>query len=259
MALNFTGANTEKVNFGNALAANNLNPLTYVAWIYPTATSGNFFICSKAGASFSAEKWLIVIDGELAWEYQRATEYAAVWSASTPIVTNQWQQVVLTWNGSSNPSLYHGNLTTRTPIAEVGSYGTRSGGSGAVADDSGNPVTVGNIASAADESWSFQGRIACVMWFNRVLTLGEMRDLQYRPRRLPGTAFYTHLGFPGTTCPEWSGGGYSAASFIGSPTNAPHAPFAPLLDYRGGWQGNYAPSPAGVGSPGDFFGALPVM
>jgi len=48
------------------------------------------------------------------------------------------------------------------------------------------------------------------MYFDRALSLGEIRSLQFHPRVLSGCVLYSHYGFNGTgTQPDWSGKGNS--------------------------------------------------
>lgn len=196
MSLTFGGATSDRVNHGAGSSHANLNPFTVWVWCYPTTLTGNKRLIGKVGgASFAGWDMLLGNSGAFGFELTRTTTLAYT-SNATQITINAWWFVAATLDLTASPpcKLYVGSLGT--PVAEVSGYATSTAASGAQKDDSANALIVGNLPGATT---AFQGKIAEAGVVSRVLTLGEMRSLQYRPRNMPNTVFFTHVGFNGTS------------------------------------------------------------
>lgn len=220
MSLIFTGGDTDRVAVSPASAINNLNPVTIMAWVYPTDVTQNNYIWAKAASDFSVEKWLFLDNGNLGFEWGRATTYANAFGSGNPITNNLWWQVAAVWNGTAAPTLWYKNLRS-TAIIQQHSYNTQNAGSGTVHDDSAENMLIGNQLPAS--TLSFYGRIGCVMVFNAALTQVQMAKLTYRPQALFSAVWYSHLGLPGTTCTDLIG--TSNGTVTGATNGAHNTPF----------------------------------
>ena len=216
MSLTFGAATSDRVNHGTGFA--NLAAFTAWCWVYPTTiTNGRRFLGNIGGGAFAG--WDLSFTGAggaLLWEINRATTPSST-KTSTALTTNSWWFLAATIDMAAGTvgRVFVGSLSAA--VAEAG-YSSNTNGSGAQKDDSANALIVGNIPGATS---AIQGHIACAGVVNRVLTLGEMEQLQYRPRKLPGTLLLCNYGWNGTgTQRDLSGNGND-----GTVTGATVGPF----------------------------------
>lgn len=217
---------TDHISHGSAAALDNLSTFTVLAWVNTSSLAGDNFIWSKTDNGFAAERFFILrSSGYIRVELGRATTYAIAENNDSAISTNTWRFVGFSWDGTNAPKIYRGDLTTA--IAEVSSYVTSQAGSGTAQDESANSMIFGNINPAGGEG--FNGRIATVMVYNRVLSVGEMQSLQFMPRAASGCLIYSNYGYNGTTnAPDWSGNGNT-----GTNTGATVGDHVPVTNLRG--------------------------
>jgi hypothetical protein len=238
MALTFGAVSSDAVNIGTGASISNLNPLTYVAWVYPTsvATSAGLLFMQKGRAASGGTRraFSFAAAGNfLRFVADRATTDTDYIASSLALTDNTWHCIAATFSSAASAgevvNLYCGMLTTE--MAET-TYSTTTDGSGAVGDDSGLAMKIGNDGAAASTS-AFKGRIACAAIFNRVLTLGELQTWQFRPRVLSGCVGFWAFGYNGTsTQPDWSGNG-NAGTVTGA-TLSDHVPLRGLRRRRSG-------------------------
>lgn len=238
-ALTFSGSN-QRVNHGSNAVLDNQNTVTVLAWIYPTSLAASGYWWSKTDGSFTAERFFGANPTALRAEIGRATTYAQAESSDVALTTNKWWFVAFSWDGSTAPKLYRGDLAT--PIAEVASYGTSTAGSGTIQDDNANSVITGEIAPSGSNG--IVGRIATIWMYSRVLTVGEMVQLQYRARPLEGCLLYSQYYTTGTQA-NWCGIGASNNGTVTGATASAHVAFgtafASLWRRMGGrWPGDPA-------------------
>ena len=222
-ALTFGAGTTDVANHGSATSIDQVTTATQLMWIYPTTLTSGRRLWEKHGSlgHFFA---LQGTTGDLTfvWNGTSLTQYT---TTSTPLATlNKWYFVASTYTSATGVAqIYTGTLTS---AAVESAYQTTTAGSGP-SDDSAGSLWVGN-ADAADTQRVFQGSIGSFMMVNRVLTLGEIRSLQFNPRVVNGTLVFTMYGFNGTgKQPDWSGNGNA-----GTVTGATVSANVPLRSYR---------------------------
>jgi hypothetical protein len=248
MALTFGAVNSDAVNIGTGASISNLNPLSYIEWVYPTsvATSAGLLFMQKGRAASGGTRraFSFAAAGNfLRLTVDRATTDTDYIASSLALTDNTWHCIAATFNSAASAgevvNLYCGTLTAE--MAET-TYSTATDGSGAVGDDSGLAMKLGNDGAAASTS-AFKGRIAIAAIFNRVLTLGELQSWQFHPRVMSGCVGFWQLGYNGTsTQPDWSGNGNN-----GTVTGATLSDHVPLRGFRRRRSGLYVPYVAAAG------------
>ncbi len=94
-------------------------------------------------------------------------------SVNNSIVLDKWQFVAMTWDGSptaTNAHLYVDGQET--------AYAVTTDAVGTKGDDAALPFLIGNSIAAAR---TFDGALAHVMFYGKVLTPGEMRQIRFFP------------------------------------------------------------------------------
>ncbi len=260
MALLF-GADNDRVEY-TANAALDLGATGTIAmWLYPTDDTARqgLFVRSLAANAYYEMAWRADQAGDyFLADRQRATADALCQANAANFAAyglNKWLFVVFvfdTGGANGDQKILIGDLTR--PAAEPSSYTTQTAGSGSISTNYGSSnFFVGNQAGALTRE--FKGRIAWVGVWNTALTTQQIISEQFRPRVLPGnTVLFSHLGYPGTTCPDWSGNAIGAT--VTGATNTSHVPMAPLFG------GTRTPSYIAAAAPppakmdGMFFGAV---
>jgi hypothetical protein len=228
MALNFSGS-ADRVDHGNDSSLINLDPITVLAWVYPTSLAVAVIVDKRTLSGDTGYRLLYTNDtvGSLAFHINRASQDCFAW---------QFVGGTLDTSGANgDQKLFRGTLSG---IAVEPSYDNQTVGSGTVNSDSGNNQFVGNRVQA-DASWS--GYIGWVGIWNRQLSLGEVITQQFRPHLTSGCVLFTHYGFNGTgTQPDWSGTGNSGT--VTGATQIGHVPIMPSFGISMPW----TPAPAVV-------------
>lgn len=164
-------------NFGNRTILTNIGAQTRTAWIYPRSRGeGNLGVITRIGTSGAVfNRWSFDSGTTNAliftWACGSATFGIRVTSANT-ITLNRWSFVAMTWDGSITASNVHIYINGVEP-----SYATTTSGISSVLSDSGSDLTVGNNHGATQ---SFDGNIAYVNIYNKILTTDEMKDIMFR-------------------------------------------------------------------------------
>lgn len=254
MALLFGGAATDRVDHGSGSSVDNLNPLTFAAWIYPTSLSNALTIFQKGTfGTGTARAFTIRADGNLNMAVSRATTATSYRTNTTPLSANVWRFVAVTFDSGAGAgqvvNIYTGALTA---AATEATYGTATDGSGAVGDDSAHPFVVGNDATATPAS-AFPGRIAVAAYFNRVLSLVEIQSFQFRRYPLSGCVLRAEYGYAGTGAQQ----DYSGSGNTGTVTGATVADHVPIPFRRSRFSVPYAVAAASVTSA--FPKRLPLL
>lgn len=223
--LAFTNDSTNRLDCGSPAALDNLNTGTVIAKIFITSHSGSNdgAIIAKTNAGFTIEKQFVVQNnGALLFQIQRATDPLFVEADVGAFTLGEWNTVAVSWSTAGADGDQHVYIGTQAvPIADVTFGG--DAGVGAVTDDSAVNFGIGNMASGSVFLGGGTRRIAWVQIWNRQLTLAEIRQQQFWPRRTVGSLGLWHLGFNGTgTHPDYSGNGNSCT--VTGATVADHAP-----------------------------------
>jgi hypothetical protein len=195
MALVFGGATSDRVAFGSATDIDNQTTMTVALWVYPTTVTGTRVFISKVGSGGNTGGWRFIFDnasGNMNLRRDRATTQLNYTTNNNGLTANSWRCVAATFDtGANDGHIYSGDLSS-TMVEHT--YGTSTGGSGAItggASDSANTMFVGNNSGTAS---AFQGRIAMVGVWARVLTLAELREWQFDPTPLGSSCrLFTNL------------------------------------------------------------------
>jgi hypothetical protein len=224
-----TGAATsDRVNFGNPAELNNLAAFTVGGWYYPTTLTNLRRLVVKGG--FWALR-LTGTSGNLIGEVPRATTSGSATTNNTPFsATNSWRFVALTWDIAASPTLriFAGSLSS--PVAEC-TYSAQASGSGAQSDDSAAQLIWANNAGATN---AFQGRNGVGFLYDRVLSLGEMRQQQFAPYRAPSCQLFCHFGWSGVSTQADLSGNANHGTITGG-SLGPHVPLGPAFGHDYGY------------------------
>lgn len=180
-ALSMTGS-TSSVNVGSGSSLDNVQTGSVMAWVKVTSvTSPKHNVFQKAIAALDSSYQFFGIgdgtNGNLSFYMNRASADLAITSPSGTAVTNRWQFVAASWNGSgakADQHLYIGDLLT--PAAET-TYTTQEVGSGAFNSNAAASLYLGN---KSNNSAQLTGVMALCVLSNVQLSLDEIRAVQYR-------------------------------------------------------------------------------
>lgn len=213
-ALLFTNAATDHVDHGSAAVLDNINAGSLLAWVYRTATTSDRILYMKGNAAeLSRAKYLKVNSsdngqgaGSLQFGMYRATTPLLVEPTGTPVTQDAWVCIAATFDADGSASdqhIYIGDLDE--VLTEPGAYTVRQAGSGTPSDEAADDFHIGNEVQVAPLRLAFPGRIAMFAYWNRVLTLAELRAQQYAPSVTPGCVLFAELS--GSSVPDLSGNG----------------------------------------------------
>jgi hypothetical protein len=166
-ALDFDGVD-DYVGIVNSSSLDNLNALTFEAWIYPRVNA-HWHVISKGTGSkrLYSEAYMSTLDLTGRVRYQPTHAYAK--SIDNIVTLNSWQHVVMTWSTTDDTlRVYHNG-------SEV-SYSSLSAGAGTIEDDSSHPYTIG-ARSDLSTGCFFNGIIDEVRIYNRALSAQEINDI----------------------------------------------------------------------------------
>jgi hypothetical protein len=196
MALTFGAASSDRVNITNLGGIASNNPFSWCIWLYCTTRTNNRFIIAKNSTSQRAFRFngTGANLGNVELIVARSVTASSYITNDTPLTANSWLCFVITYDSSASAGqlihIYHGSASAA--LVES-TYGTSTDGSGTIPSD--NAMVLGNNSGAAS---AFQGRIAYIAQFNRVLSLTEGISWQFFPRVMSGCVLFTPIGFNGT-------------------------------------------------------------
>jgi hypothetical protein len=160
---------------------------------------------------------------ELRIRVAQSTTHTEYQTDNANCAANKWWFIAADYDvgGASRHHIYRGDLTT---AATECTYSVNQDGSGTRASDASWPFVIGNRRQTGVWAVAYRGDIAWVGLWNRVLTLKEIIEQQFRPHKTSGCVLFTHLGFNGTgTQYDLSGNGNN-----GTVTGASVADHVPL-------------------------------
>lgn len=179
-------------------------PATWAAWVRPTSFTSiaSQAIVGKAGSGYiriyvkddgSQVKCVKVLK-------DRATSDMVRTTVNNKIALNTWQWIVVTWDGSLNYANIHVYIDNVEP-----SY--QEGGSGSGSENLSSSATwhVGNRESAGTTA-PFDGQLAYVHFYNRVLTGTEIAQLKDAPGSI-ATGLVGYWPLTGSGSQELDGSG----------------------------------------------------
>lgn len=246
MALDFSGANSDRVDLGSGASIDNVNTISLLIWFKIPSPSGNpQLLWDKTIASFARFRQIIAIQtNRLDIIFSRATTAAQARSVDNAFVANAWSFAAFTWDGSGAPKIFTGDINTAA--TEV-SYATSQAGSGAPDDDSAESMLLGaqvTLSSGCD------GDIATFQMFDVELSLADIVLHQFHPHNTADCVVLMPLGFNGSSAQaDWSGNSNNGT--VTGATVTDHVPLPPPFGFDLGWQGTFtAAAAASMAYPG---------
>jgi hypothetical protein len=225
MALQFNNTNSDKVNCGHATSLANFDLFTFCLWMKWDGTDQFKYVVNKEGGN-GWESWFNdsgLGGGVVANIYTAAgaSTRAHVISNDNLFTANVWTFLAVSLDSStvSNNKVYRGTLTSL--LSDQTKDATRAS-TNPKGDDSASDFLIANYPFVATYSWA--GQMAYATLYNRVLTLGELKQIQFGLLPLSGCVVNIQLGWNGLGIqPDWSGQ-KNNGTLVGSPTVAPHVP-----------------------------------
>jgi hypothetical protein len=228
MALLFDAA-AERVDVGSDASLDNLDPFTWVAWIYPIGLAGTNGIIVKGDGASDFKRLISRADDSVRMIVSCTGVDTDYRSNAAFLTANTWQLLAATYDfggGAANQAhIYRGTLTST--VVET-AYALQQDGTIGVTDDSGGNLYIGNNSFFDGD---FDGIIACAMVFDSVLTLAQLRSLQFRfVPQFAGCQGFWHFGFNGTgNQADWSTN--TNTGTVTGPTVADHVPVGPHFGF----------------------------
>jgi hypothetical protein len=169
-------------------------------------------------------------------------------TANTPhSAVNTWCDWAATWdlNGAdTDQHMYGGNLSN--PFTEVTTYAAalQVVGSGTSTESTSADPTIGGMALG--QLRGFPGPIAWFLFFNRQLSIGELRALQHRPYKTADCIGFWHLYGTGTQ-PDLSG--HLDNGTVTGATASAHPQMGVPFGRAAGWRGAFTAAAAAAINP----------
>jgi hypothetical protein len=174
-AYQFDGVD-DYINLGSDSSLDNMPTMTLSAWIYPKTEGegGLGYILDKSNSDTNGFRFRTQNTGgtqprEIGFRVDYSTTDLYRYSVNNVIDLNEWNHVVVTWNGSSSSSSVHIYVNGK----EV-AYRSNSEGVGTRVSDSSNNLLIGNNVATSS---SFNGTIDEVRIYNRSLSAEEVYNL----------------------------------------------------------------------------------
>ena len=237
-SLVFGAATSDRVNYGSGASMDDLTSHTVTMWVYlDSYVDGKTMFGKRANSPVSSFKNRFGLEtnatdtnGGLRVAFSQSTSGLTYRTGNAGITAGKWWFLAYTYDSGATPRvhIYRGDLST---IVTETTYATAADGSGTYSTDASQSVIVGNTLNVAGAfADSFPGKISNVAYYNKVLSLAEIRMQQFRPHVTPNTVLFSYLGFTGTgTQPDWSG--HQNAGTVTGATTTPHVPLGPAF----GW------------------------
>ena len=163
-SLSFDGSNDE-ANSGDIADLDSLSAMTLVAWFYPTEATfgGNDHIAGTRDDDTDDNLYFLGLTGTTNIEYRYRNSAGTVFGRNvTGWVQNTWNQAVITVETNSVRTFINGAESGSALTGTTGSFSTNA-----------KTMALGNERAS---SAFFNGRIAHVQFYNRVLTPTEISD-----------------------------------------------------------------------------------
>lgn len=222
MSLQTVDASSDRIAVAAASSINDQTAFSTLQWVYLTAfTSGRRMWSKGEGTKNLAMEFNNTPNG-LFFDVARATTGALASTNNNQYSNNAWTCICSTYDESDGPRVFIGSLTTA--LAEA-SYVTRDVGAGATNTDSANDLLIfnrGNLNGAP------AGRVGEFMYWNRRLTLGELRTHQWRPHASSGLVVW-HNYNEGTGTQRDYSGAKNTGTVTGATALANHVPLPAMF------------------------------
>jgi hypothetical protein len=251
MALTFVDNSSDEVQLSSANGLRDIEDGTIIARVFQASTPASFRYIYRANDGGGNRLFDVGGSGgtlgpRLGIERATAGLGVSATPANTPhFALNTWCDFAVTWTFSgadADQHLYGGNLSN--PFTEVTTYASQVAGSGSGTEDNSVAPQIGGMFDTGLRG--FPGRIAWVLIFNRQLSLGELRQLQHRPRVVSGCVGFWHLWGTGTQ-PDLSG--HLNNGTVTGATASGHPPMGVPFGRAAGWRGAFTAAAAAAINP----------
>jgi hypothetical protein len=235
MSLSFTGNDTDKVTHSAGASIDSLSTWTALYWI-----KINTFHTWTTFLNKNGDRWIFTAgNGEWSAQTDRNAGLSQDYYETTGanLGTGTWYFLAASYNSAAAAgerfNLYQGTLSA---IVAEESYNTTNDGSGAVNDDSGGDLIIGNSSVGND---SFPCDIAFFAHYDTNLSQVQIRmqqfNIWYPVVAHSNCKIFCNYGFYGTgTQADWSGNGNSGA--VTGATVAAHVPLGPASGGNRIWE-----------------------
>lgn len=223
MSLTFGGATTHTATKTSPTGITALATFSIITWVNPTTLVNGRNLFRSGGSTAGAIAFQTNGTGGNVAIIQTGTVNSNYITNDTPLsATGTWICMAVTHQHGTAIKIYSGNLTTA--LVER-TYGTTTLGSGTITADSGT-VTC-QIGNRVANDQSIVARIGQTQVYNRILSLGELRAIQFGQRMGTGCVGHWRLGDTGSsTVTDYSGTG-NHLTITGAPISAnPPLPLA---------------------------------
>ena len=179
MSMDFDGVN-DIINNGTGTSMDNLITMSYCSWFFSDANPENnigYILCRTSGSTLgeilSRQTGTGSADRNIVF-FSRYSTFGGWNSPAGSILNLKWYFVAVTYDGgssSNNPTIYiNGNsVAVNESTTPSGTY----------PNDSAYSTYIGN--RPADTARTFNGKIAHVQMFNRVISQGEVKQIMFFP------------------------------------------------------------------------------
>ena len=198
----FINTNSDRISYGTTAMLGNQSDITACAWIYPeTKNTTSRTIVGKRTAYATNNEFVFNLGptdtGADRIQIQKDASVALLLEAAT---MNVWQYACVSGTSASAKSYINGVNGATT----AGDFRTGNGATGDIA--------VGGLITEASEY--FEGRMAYIQVWNRLITTTEMINSMYCPGSVPsGLVFYsTLLDDVSGSQPDYSGNGHTGTA-----------------------------------------------
>lgn len=224
MALQTTDASSDRIAVAAAASIDDQTAFSTLQWVYLTAFTSGRRMWSKGEGAKNLAMGFTQTPNSLFFNVVRATTEALADLVSNSYASDAWQCICSTYDESDGPRIFIGSRTAA--LAEA-SYVTRDIGSGATNTDSANALLVlnrGNLNGAP------AGRVGEFLFWNRLLTLGELRTHQFRPHASSGLVVW-HKYNEGTGTQRDYSGNKNTGTVTGATALTTHVPLVPSFGF----------------------------
>jgi hypothetical protein len=185
-ALKFSGAasaSASYLDYGTPPTVQDIAKGVPCSWAFRVGYSGvtqGGWLQKNGGSTTSNSGWVIGAQNNvgLIINFGTVNLNFKLFTTGTPYTGGAFQTVVITWDGKNTASSAHIYVDGRDFSA------TATTGTGTQTSDSANHLQVGRADQGASINGGFQGEMAWVAMWNRVLTPAEVQDLSLNPNIL---------------------------------------------------------------------------
>jgi hypothetical protein len=247
MALDFTNATSDRVVIPANSSIDSLDTISWLIWIYPHSLTQHM-ILSKVTASVGLKLELSFSgDGSILHSLNRVTSNDFVDHDNVPgrVSVNNWWCIAGSWDANAGGHGFTHHLALMGSALSTPSESYSETGIGDH-DDSSEDLTTGN--NSGTQTDAFDGKIARVMFWNRLLSRSELNFAAYAPRYTDGLVVWQECGVNGANA-QFDMSGRGNTGTVTGATQSNHPP----IKIRPSGIISYAAVPAFLGNPWNYY------